>query len=165
MRTLVLLTAASLTGCTSVQLPADNGARLDPIAFFSGRSHGEGVLRQVFASPRALRVRSEGRLIERGGLQLTQRIVQDGKAPRTRSWVIRPDGSDHYTGTLTEAVGPVILTIDGPRADVRYRMKGGLAVHQQLALQRDGRTILNHLEVRKWGIRVARVDETIRKLD
>ena len=57
-----------------------------------------------------------------------------------------------------------LLVTDGPRATIRYAMKGGLQVRQQLALQTDGRTLLNHLEVRKWGVRVARVEETIRPL-
>ena len=135
------------------------------MAFFTGRSQGDGTFRQIFSSSRALEVQSDGRPDRRGGLTLTQRIVQQGKAPRTRTWLIRPAGPGRYTGTLTEAVGPVALVVNGPRAVVRYRMKGGLAVHQQLALQEDGRTILNQLEVRKWGVRVARVDETIRKLD
>jgi hypothetical protein len=148
-----------------VQLPATAGAQLDPIVFFAGRSQGNGTFSQIFSRPRALEVQSHGRPDGRGGLTLTQRIVQQGKAPRTRTWLIRPAGPGRYTGTLTEAVGPVTLAVEGARADVRYRMKGGLAVHQQLALQGDGRTILNHLEVRKWGVRVAQVDETIRKLD
>ena len=42
-------------------------------------------------------------------------------------------------------------------------MKGGLEVRQQLALQSDGRTILNRLSVRKFGLEVAYLDETIRK--
>jgi hypothetical protein len=95
---------------------------------------------------------------------LTQRIAEAGKAPRTREWIIRPVAPGRYSGTLTEAVGPVSLLVSGPRADVRYRMRGGLDVHQQLALQPGGRTILNHLEVFKLGVRVARVEETIRKL-
>ena len=40
-----------------------------------------------------------------------------------------------------------------------------MAVEQQLALQADERTILNDLRVSKWGVRVARLRETIRKAD
>jgi hypothetical protein len=44
-------------------------------------------------------------------------------------------------------------------------MKGGLEVEQQLALQSDGRTVLNRLEVKKFGARLATLNETITKLD
>jgi hypothetical protein len=44
-------------------------------------------------------------------------------------------------------------------------MRGGLDVDQQLTLQGDGKTLLNRLHVRKFGVRVAVVEETIRKLD
>jgi hypothetical protein len=44
-------------------------------------------------------------------------------------------------------------------------MKDGVEVEQQLRLQPDGRTLLNHLTARKWGMPVAWLEETIRKLD
>lgn len=164
MRAALALSVLLTASCTSVQLPADSRANFDPIAFFTGRSQGEGSLHQLFSSPQQLRVESEGRPDGRGGLVLTQRIRQDGKAPRTRQWVMRRVGPNRYTGTLTEAVGPVSIMTSGPRATIRYTMKDGLQVRQQLALQGDGRTLLNHLTVTKWGVRVARVEETIRKL-
>ena len=70
---------------------------------------------------------------------------------------------NNYSGTLTEATGPVQFTILGPRAYINYTMKGGLHVNQQLALQSDGSTILNELEVHKFGVRVATLNETISK--
>lgn len=158
-----LAAAAALAGCSSAPLPADSNARLDPVAFFTGRSEGAGMLHSPFFRSRWINVQSLGRPMAGGGLLLTQRIEEQGKRPRTRVWTMRPVGPGRYTGTLTEAVGPVSLTVQGPRADIRYRMKDGLRVRQHLALQRDGRTLLNRLEVRKWGIRVVRVEETIRK--
>ena len=149
---------------TTVQLPADPGASFDPLTFFSGASHGRGTFRQVFSAPQDLQVESVGRPVAGGGLILTQVIRLEGKQPRIRRWVMRRVGPGRYTGTLTEAVGPVSIAVAGPRAAIRYEMNGGLDVRQQLALQADGRTLLNHLEVRKWGVRVARVEETIRKL-
>ena len=164
MRLMVLLAPLLLTGCaTAVLLPADSRSSLDPIEFFQGATQGEGTFHRIFAAPARLEVESTGIRKRNGDLVLTQRIRRSGEAPRTRTWIIRPVGPDRYTGTLTEAVGPVEITTNGPRASVRYAMKNGLSVRQQLALQSDG-SLLNHLEVRKWGMRVARVDETIRKL-
>lgn len=152
-----------LAACTEVQLPAAGTASLDPVAFFTGASHGDGRFHQVLSSPHGVRVDSDGKPQGDGGLLLTQRIAEDGKPPRVRLWVIKPAGPGHYTGTLTDAVGPVELTVAGPRAEVRYSMKKGLKVTQELALQPDGLTVLNHLEVHKLGVRVAWLDETIRK--
>ena len=70
-----------------------------------------------------------------------------------------------YVGTLTDADGPVLLTVRGPRALIRYTMRDGMTVRQQLALQADERTLLNRLDVMRWGVPVARLTETIRKRD
>jgi hypothetical protein len=78
---------------------------------------------------------------------------------------MRRVASGSYTGSLTDAEGPVHVTVSGPRAHIKYRMPGGVKVDQQLTLQSDGRTLLNRLQVTKLGLRVATVDETIRKLD
>jgi hypothetical protein len=59
----------------------------------------------------------------------------------------------------------VSVDVAGPRATIRYTMRGGMRVEQQLALQADGRTLLNHLQVRRFGLRLATVTETIRKRD
>lgn len=151
-----------LAGCTQVELPATSAAALDPVAFFRGPTHGDGRFHQVMSSPHGVQVDSVGQPRPGGGLLLTQRITEAGKEPRTREWVIQPAGPGRYTGTLTDAVGPVELTVEGARAEVRYSMKKGLKVTQELALQADGKTILNHLEVHKLGVRVAWLDETIR---
>ena len=44
-------------------------------------------------------------------------------------------------------------------------MKNGLEVEQRLALQRDHNLVINQLIVTKLGLHLARLDETIRKLD
>lgn len=165
MRAVILLPLA-LTACASTgALPAAEQARLEPIAFFTGESTGTGTIDQLFSRPRPLIVRSIGRPDGRGGLVLTQAIREGSKAERTRTWTMRQVGPGRYAGTLTEAVGPVTVQVQGPRAVIEYRMKDGLAVRQQLALQADGRTLLNRLVVTKWGIRVATVRETILRGD
>lgn len=164
MRAAIVLPLALASCTTTDRLPAAEQATLDPIAFFSGNSVGTGTIDQIFSRPRPLAVRSIGRSDGNGGLALTQVIREGDKPERTRTWTMRQVGPGRYTGTLTEAGGPVTVTTSGPRATVAYSMKDGLAVRQQLALQGDGRTLLNHLVVTKWGIRVATVRETIRRL-
>jgi hypothetical protein len=157
------LTAAA-AGAAAVQLPAGSGVKLDPIAFFTGRSQGEGTVDTLLGRPVTLLVTSVG---EKQGdtLILDQTIREGAKPPRVRRWIMRPVAPGRYTGTLTDAEGPVNVTVAGPRAAIRYRMRGGLDVDQLLTLQGDGGTLLNRLHVKKFGVRVAAVEETIRKLD
>ncbi len=165
MRVPALACAAALLGsCTSVQLPADGRAQFDPLQYFAGWSHGTGTLRIVFSGPQRIQVESVGTPLPGGGLRLRQSVQQGDKAPRVREWRIARVGPGRYSGTLTDAAGPVTITTAGPRGLIRYAMKNGMQVRQQLALQADGRTLLNHMTVSKWGVRVARLDETIRKL-
>jgi hypothetical protein len=159
-----LALAAAAAGAAVVQLPADSAATLDPIAFFTGRSQGEGTVDTLLGRRVKLLVTSVG---EKQGdtLILDQTIREGAKPPRVRRWIMRPVAPGRYTGTLTDAEGPVNVTVAGPRAAIRYRMRGGLDVDQQLTLQRDGRTLLNRLHVKKFGVRLAAVEETIRKLN
>ena len=166
MKRLVAITALALSGCaTAPLLPADPAANLDPILFFAGRTVGEGVLHKTIGGSSRITVEGAGRIDERGTLILDQTIREDDKLPRLRRWVMRRASPNRFTGTLTDAAGPVEIAVAGPRATIRYRMENGLAVNQQLALQPGGRTLINRLTVTRLGIRVARLDETIRKLD
>jgi hypothetical protein len=166
VRLAVAIAAVALTACGSARaLPADPAAKFDPVAFFLGRSHGDGELRKLLSKPARISVDSLGRRERNGTLVLDQVIKVGAKPPSTRRWTMRQIGPGRFTGTLTDAVGPASIEVAGPRATIRYRMKGGLDVSQQLALQPGGRTVLNRLTVTKFGIRVATLDETIRKLD
>ena len=157
--------AFALAGCgTSIVLPAAAGAKLDPVAFFAGRTYGEAKLEKVGSGPVQLRVDSVGRP-SGDGLILDQIIREGDKPPRARRWTMRPVGPNRYSGTLTDAAGPVSVRTKGPRAYISYTMKNGMTVEQQLALQSDRRTVLNHLTVKKFGMKVAELSETIRKLD
>jgi hypothetical protein len=70
-----------------------------------------------------------------------------------------------YTGTLTDAAGPVQVTVTGPRASIKYRMRNGLRVDQQLTLQSDDRIVINLMRVQKLGVQVATLKETISKAE
>lgn len=166
MRSAWLVTSLTLAACTApAPLPADESAKLDLATFFVGRSQGEGELRILLQSPVGIKVHSVGRRQRDGTLILDQVTSKGGDAPRRRRWIMRPIGPNRFAGTLSDAAGPVDARTKGPRATIRYRMKNGMAVEQKLALQRDGRTLLNQLEVRRFGVRVASLRETIRKLD
>ena len=166
MRFAIACTVLALAGCMqSSVLPADAGALFDPIAFFDGHTQGNATLRKLFGEPVGVRVDSIGRSDGHGGLILDQTIREGHTAARQRRWVFRADGPGRYSGSLTDAAGPVEFVVAGPRAFIRYRMKNGLDVEQRLALQRDHHLVSNQMIVTKLGLRVARLDEQIRKLD
>jgi hypothetical protein len=157
---LLAAAAVALASATPAATP-----RLDMTAFFSGRTHADNVLKIVFNRPVKLVVDSVGAKGDRGDFVLIDTVREEGKPVRTRKWVVRPAGPNRFTGTLSDAVGPVDVAVAGDRATIRYTMKGNLKVVQQMQLQGDGRTLSNTVVVRKFGLRFARVDGTIRKLD
>jgi len=159
----VLILAVALAGC-SVAAPAAPPT-FDPLAFFTGESRGEGTLK-ILAKPRVpIRVESHGRSDGNGGLILDQTIHQGDKPARQRRWVLRPTSPTSMSGTISGNPGPVNGRMDGNRLLLNYAMKGGLKVQQVLTMQPGGRSLLNRMTVRKFGLPVARVDEVITKVD
>jgi hypothetical protein len=138
--------------------------KLDMVAFFSGRTEADNILRVVFSPATSLNVECVGR-VEGKQFVMVETVHEGVKPARQRKWVIGEVGPSHYSGTMTEAIGPVDLVVKGDTAQIRYTMKGGLDVAQTLVLQEDGRTLLNHIAVHKFGMRFARVDGKVRKLD
>jgi hypothetical protein len=60
-------------------------------------------------------------------------------------------------------VGPVTAEVSGTRAEIEYKMRHDLSVEQRLAEQPGGTRVLNRLTVRKLGVKVATLTETITK--
>ena len=158
--TLVAAVAVALSGAVPALDPV-----LDMTAFFTGRTHAENVLKVVFHRPARLIVDSVGGRGDRGDFVLIDTIQEEGKPVRTRKWIMRPAGPDRFTGVLSDAVGPVDITVSGDSAVIRYTMNGGLKVEQRIQLQGDGRTLTNQVSVRKLGLKFASVEGKIRKLD
>ncbi len=164
MKIIALAAVLVLGSACSAAIPPE-GPALDMVAFFTGKTRGEGQLSVLLEAPKRISVDSVGRTDRKGDLILDQTVREEGKAARNRRWVMRRAGPGRFTGTLTDAVGPVSVTVAGSEADIRYKMKDGLSVAQTLQLQPGGQTIANRMAVKKFGVRVARLQETIRKLD
>lgn len=138
--------------------------RLDMTDFFTGRTHAENVLKIVLKRPEKLVVDSVGRK-EGETFVLIDRVREGDRPVRTRRWVMKPAGPNRYTGTLSDATGPVDVRVNGNRATIQYVMKGGLKVRQEMELQADGRTLTNRVQVKKFGLKFASVEGRIRKVD
>jgi hypothetical protein len=160
MRLRTAIVIAALSAAAVAAAPP----KLDMIAFFTGRTHGENVMRAALQGATPLIVDSVGRM--EGQEFVLIDTVHEGKKPvRTRKWVMKPNGPNRYTGTLTDASGPVDITVNGNGAVIRYTMKGGLKIEQLLELQPGGRTLKSSVVARKFGMRFATANGTIRKLD
>lgn len=155
----------ALAGCLPALPHVESAAEpaFDPIAFFSGRTEGLGVLHVRARPPEVVRVESVGAPTD-GGIELRQRIRRGEGAPTDRVWVLRRTGPGAFSGTLTEADGPVEATVEGHTLRVRYRTGRLTTVSQDLVLQPGGRLVLNLMTVRVLGIPVARLTEQIRCL-
>lgn len=152
------------TAAPPVALSAPSAFR--PDLFFAGRTRGSGTVRMATSSrPRVLAVEGTGRIDASGTLDLEQAVTLDGKTSQRRFRIRRaPDGG--WRGTLTDAAGPVRGTVQGNRMTLDYGMRrGGMHMRQTLDLQPGGRVVLNRATVTLLGITVARVEETIEKLD
>ena len=131
----------------------------DPMAYFEGETRGEGTLYHVLGDDQPVSVRSTGVRRDDGALVVTQAIEIDGKEPRTRTWVLTPTGERSYEGELTEASGPVTAFRGGRRMVIGYDTADGTI--RQTLTQVDDNTVLNRLDIYKWGLNIARLDETI----
>ncbi len=160
--TRIILAAALLASCAEAPAPAQ---KFDPQTFFTGPTRGEGTLKILLRPSVPIRVETEGRPDGRGGMVLEQTVHEGSKPPRQRRWVLRPTSPTTLTGTITDTPGPIRGRLSGNRLFLNYTMKGGLKTDQVLTMQPGGRTIVNKMTVRRLGIVVARVEETIRKLD
>lgn len=168
MRRLLLPIPLLLAGCAAAASPPapDAAAPAFPVlAFFEGRSEGRGRLKIAFKSPRPIHVQSQGRIGKDRTLLLQQVIKEGDKPPRTREWRIRELSPGLFAGTLTDASGPIRAEVRHDLLHISFRMKGGLDADQWLTLAPGGRSAHNIMVVRKFGVTVAALDETISKLD
>ena len=144
--------------------PAKPQPKLDPLEFFTGETRGEGTIKVMMKASSTVRSESRGTPDGKGGMILDQKVHEAGKPVRSSRWTLQPTSKTTLTGTVSNTPGPVTGRLNGNRLQLKYPMPGGLVAEQFMYLQPDRRTLLNRITVRKFGIVVARIEETIRKL-
>ncbi len=143
----------------AVSVPA-----FDPVRFFSGSTEGVGQLKKVFSSAHRTLVHGRGTVRADGVLVLDQQVEEQGEAIRMRQWQLRQISPGHFRGTLSDASGPVSADARGGNLAIHYTMSGGLAVDLVLTLDASGQSAHNVMKVTKFGMTVATLDETIRRV-
>ena len=103
MRRSGLLLLCMLGGCDESSRAPVTGSPFNPVQFFTGHTAGEAKLSVISGATRRVTVDSMGSPDGHGGLTLNQKISEEGKASRARTWLLQPAGTNHWTGTLTDA--------------------------------------------------------------
>jgi hypothetical protein len=135
----------------------------DPVAFFTGASYGDGRLKEALKRERRVTTDSVGHAEKDGLLILDQRMQIEGEPLRIRRWRLRQVSPTRYTGTLSDATGPVEARVVGRSIRIRYPMKGGLKVDSRLVPLPGGRIFETKTIITKWGLKVATLSERIEK--
>ena len=136
-----------------------------PERFFVGRTAGTGTIHVILSGQHGFRARSVGRVDRSGALVLDQTVEEVGKPARRRIWRLVRSGRNRISGTLSDARGPISGEIAGRVLSLRYTLAEGSNVEQRITFDPGGRTARNRMTLRRFGLTVATVEETIRRLD
>ncbi len=171
-RFLCLGLAIVCTSCTSMKVSEFEGVRpiLDPAAFFTGYASSSGVMENRGGAPMKRVTTTTFGHWEGATLHLEQDIVLGDAKPQHRSWRIRKLDTHHFVATANDMLGTasgeayvnifhwsftLALSPGNPLANVQ--------MNQWMYLQPDGRTLVNHSTIRKFGLVVAQVSEQFRR--
>ena len=121
------------------------------------------MLKQAFSSAKASHVTGIGAMRSNGVFVIDQTISIAGEPTRNRQWQLRQISLGQFGGTVSDGTSPVTIAASGNRLVIRYTMRGGLGLTSVLTIAPDGRSGRNETRIKKWGITVATLSETIRK--
>ncbi len=166
MKIIALLAFSLATLLASYSLFAAEPRReFTPKNGFGGASEGNGTLKMFFGKPRQFHVVSNGREQSDGTFRLEQRVTFQGEPPQYRVWILTNVAPNRYSARLSDAAGPVTGSTSGARFSLQYRVKGPLAMTQELELLPDGKTINNVGTITLLGIPIGHLHETIKRRD
>jgi hypothetical protein len=157
--TTLIAGSLALAASASAQAPRP----FDPVAFFTGATQGRGELRELLGKPKRTSTQSVGRVDKDGSLVLDQKVAVEGDPVRQRRWRLKQVAPGKFSGTLSDAKGPVEAEVRGQTVRIRYVMKGNIKVEQELTAQPGGRAVINRGTFRKFGMKVAIMKERIDK--
>jgi hypothetical protein len=162
-RALLAALPIALVGASASAEMAASEKHVDPMRFFEGKTEGTSTIKVIMRKPYQSRTSGSGEISD-GVLSLVQRVNEDGKAPYDRHWRMRQVGPGRFTGTMTEAIGPVTVQEVAGRYRFHFKMKGNLSIEQWLTPLPGGRSARSKVNIRKFGMKVGSSEGTIRKL-
>ena len=157
-----------LVGCKSLQ-PADFAATQPPfdiLRFYTGQTRSTGYLESRGGGPLKRVATATWGHREAGELRMTQDVSFDGGPAQRRTWQLRRVDEHHYEATSPNVIGVARGEAWGNtlRLDYVLALSPGnplsrVRMTHWMMLQPDGRTMLNAVTVKKWGVVVARITE------
>lgn len=174
MRLLLLLCSGVgilFVGCAGMNVAdfKSGRPRLDPTQYFAGETSSSGVLENRGGAPKErVTTQTVGRWVD--ATLLLEQELQIGGKKQHRSWRIRKLDPNHFEATANDIVG----TARGEARGNVFHWSFTLALSpgnplsrvqmsQWMYLQPDGRTLLNHSTIRKFGLVVAQVTEVFQR--
>jgi hypothetical protein len=155
---IVFMATAVISGAEGAERPGN------PLKFFEGRTESVSTVKVITKKPYRSRSLGLGQIRSDGTLYLVQRVEEGARTPFDRRWRIRQTGPGRFSGTMSEATGPVTIAEIRGGFRFRFKMKGNLSVEQWLTPLPDGKSARTKVTIRKLGLTVGSSDGTIRKL-
>lgn len=172
LRLLCLGVSLLFVSCASMPVSdfANGKPALDPAQFFTGHARSSGVMENRGGAPMKRVTTTTAGHWEGATLHLEQDLHLGDAKPQHRSWQIRRLDPHHYEATANDMIGTargeafgnvfhweftLALSPGNPLANVH--------MSQWMYLQPDGRSLINHSTIRKFGIVVAQVTEEFRR--
>ena len=131
--------------------------------FFVGRTEGSGTVHVIMSGRHGVSDHGRGRM-EGATLVLEQTVREEGKPARNRTWRLTRSGNA-IRGSISDARGPVTGDVNGNVVHLSYRSSEGPYVEQWITFHANGRTARNRMTFRRFGMNVATVETTIRRVD
>lgn len=163
-----------LAGCST--LKPENFSRstpiLDPVQFFGGHTHSDGVLEARSGRPsERITTKTEG-VYANGILTINQDLYAEKEKPNHRTFTLKLTDAHHVEGTGSFIGGTAHGELYGNYFTWRFRLKiadKGLVKHvnmtQHMYLMPGGKTLIIRSIVRKFGIIVKEITEQFHKDD
>jgi hypothetical protein len=168
----IVLAMLLIQGCAALK-PSDfrtGGPVFDPAKFFTGNTTSSGVIENRGGAPMQRVTTKTAGHWQGDTLQLEQDLLVGDNKPQHRSWRIRKLDAHHFEATANDVVGTIRGEAYGNVFHWSFPLKGApgnplgdVRMSQWMYLQPDGRTMINHSTIRKFGILVAQVTEQFRR--
>ncbi len=161
-----------LTGCASMK-PADfakGNPKSDPIKFFIGKTHSDGVVENHGGKPTArITTQTEGTLTN-GKIKIEQNLYPEGGKKNHRSWELQQIDEHHVDATANDIDGTAHGLLYGNNFSWTFRLKLSerkfikhLRMSQNMYLMADGKSMIIRSVLRKFGFIVVQITEEFQK--
>ena len=95
-----------------------------PLLFFEGTTESIGTMSVAMHRSTSTHSRGVGTIARDGSLSLVQIVQDEGRAPYARRWSVRQVGPGQFTGSMSQATGPVTIQQVGSRFRFRIHDQG-----------------------------------------